>query len=266
VKRSNKHAEKDNSERWLLSYADFITLLMVFFVILYSMSTVTTEKYNALLLSFSEAMGGVSGTSGTGVGTGPGASIPPDIVPPTASPYVPPPGSGDQADQAEQKALEAVQQKIEQALQEYGLLDTVRLSIDDRGLVIILADVTTFESGSADIMPSFIPELVVIANILSDVDNYIRIEGHTDNVPTGNLNYPSNWELSTARATTLVQLFVHNSSIDPGKLSAVGYGEYRPIASNDTVEGRAQNRRVEIIVVRSKYNVMETAGGVVPAQ
>ena len=259
-----KHEEKDNSERWLLSYADFITLLMVFFIIMYSMSAVNQAKFEALAESLSEAMGGGSGSrGGSGTGTGDAAGPGVNDIPGGVEMSPAPPLSDSYLDQAEQDALNATAAEIQKYLDEQGLHDSVTLRIDERGLVVILADTTTFESGSAEIKSEFIPRLIQIADILSSVENYVRIEGHTDNVPVVGGRFASNWEVSTARATSLVQLFINNSNIAPEKLSAVGYGEYRPVASNDTPEGRAQNRRVEIVVIRSKFNDVEASDSTV---
>ena len=255
--KKKQHGEKDNSERWLLSYADFITLLMVFFIIMYSISAVNLEKFRVVAQSFSAAMSGNPSGNGISNGDNPPVENPADT--PSPSPSSPPITPDDALNQAEQDALQATADEIQKLLEEYGLQNSVKLRIDDRGLVLTLMDAATFESGSADIMPSFVPSLIKIATILDSVNNYIRIEGHTDNVPVTGGKFASNWEVSTARAISIVELFIQNSNIPPEKLSAVGYGEYRPIASNDTPEGRAQNRRVEIVVIRSKYNSVEAS-------
>lgn len=250
--KKRKHEEQENSERWLLSYADFITLLMVFFIIMYSMSAMNEAKFQALAQSLSSVFQGGASILNSGSGTLDGQ--PPSDDLPSAAPQ------DDSANQAEQDVLMVIDKQLQQYLTDAGLQDSVVLTIDDRGLVVSLGDAATFDSGSAEIKASFVPQLLKIAEILNGVDNYIRIEGHTDNVPeTG--KYKSNWELSTARATSLVQLFIQNSAIPPAKLSAVGYGEYRPVAVNDTAEGRAKNRRVDIVVIRSKFNSLENAAG-----
>jgi chemotaxis protein MotB len=248
MKKHNKHETHENSERWLLSYADFITLLMVFFIIMYSMSVVNQAKFQSLAQSLNEAMSGSNASA-----------LPPGETSPPLDPPLDPLPQPPEDDALEQAALEDVYQQILESLQKNGLQDSVGLSIDERGLVISLNAMATFESGRAEIQPSFIPQLITIADILNSIDNYVRIEGHTDNVLVGAGPYQSNWELSTARATSLVQLFIHNSEILPAKLSAVGYGEYRPVASNDTSEGRAKNRRVDIVVIRNKFNELESA-------
>jgi chemotaxis protein MotB len=256
MKKHIKHEANENSERWLLSYADFITLLMVFFIIMYSISAVNVSKFQSLAQSLNEAMAG----GGSGQSSGEASSLLDAISDPET--LQPPPADEPVDDTLEEAALEAVFKQILESLQENGLENSVGLNIDERGLIISLNAMITFESGSAEIQPALVPQLITIADILNGVDNYVRIEGHTDNVPVGSARYESNWELSTARATSLVELFIHNSDIAPDKLSAVGYGEYRPVASNDTYEGRTQNRRVDVVVIRTKFNELESSSGV----
>lgn len=129
--------------------------------------------------------------------------------------------------------------------------------IDMRGLVIRLNNAIFFDSGSAEIKKQSEDTLVEVAGLLNTIDNYIRIEGHTDNVPIRRSTYPSNWELSTARAVSVVKLFINKCNFSPDKLIAVGYGEFKPVADNSTAEGRAQNRRIDIIVLSAKYNNLE---------
>jgi chemotaxis protein MotB len=125
----------------------------------------------------------------------------------------------------------------------------VRTRVEPRGLVISLGEAGLFDSGSDQIKPNGRTLLDTVAEGLASVGNYIRIEGHTDNVPIANSRFPSNWELSTARATAMVSYLMAHSDLPPELLSAAGYGEYRPTASNETEEGRAQNRRVDIVVL-----------------
>ncbi|MEE3392476.1 MAG: OmpA family protein [Lachnospiraceae bacterium] len=129
--------------------------------------------------------------------------------------------------------------------------------IDKRGLVVSLNSAILFDSGSAEIKPENARTLAHLGKILKRVNKGIRIEGHTDNVPIHSAVYPSNWELSAARASSIVKLFIDNDKISPDKLVAVGYGEYRPVADNSTAEGRSKNRRVDIIVLSEKYDNLE---------
>ena len=122
---------------------------------------------------------------------------------------------------------------------------------------VILNNAIFFDSGSAAIKSEHEESLIVVANMINSLDNYIRIEGHTDNIPITSEVYPSNWELSSARAASVVQLFINKCSFLPNKLVAVGYGEYKPVEDNSTAEGREKNRRIDIIVLSEKYNNLE---------
>jgi chemotaxis protein MotB len=136
----------------------------------------------------------------------------------------------------------------------------VSFLLQERGLVIRVSDQFFFHTGEAAIRPEVQPFLKVLGQSLQDIDNSIRIEGHTDNVPINTVQFPSNWELSTSRATTIIRYFLANFQFDPQKLSAAGYGEYRPVAANDTSEGRDQNRRVDVVILNSQEKKNEPAG------
>ena len=242
----------ENAERWLISYADFITLLMVFFVVLYAMSQVDASKYEELAQSLNIALAG-----GTGIlDSNPGV-ISPDVSGSSEKPLPTPTPAGMVSDQTELRNMENVQEHLETYFGDHGLAQSVSMNIDDRGLVVSLNDTILFDPGKAVIKTGSLSELVAVGQALNTLDNYIRVEGHTDNVPISNAQFPSNWELSAARATTVVRIFIDDADIPPEKLSAVGYGEYKPVADNSTPEGRSQNRRVDIILLSSIYNELE---------
>ncbi len=161
------------------------------------------------------------------------------------------------AAQQELNNMEELQATLNSLFKEEGVDTSVSTNIDNRGLVISLDNTLFFDSGSADIKTENENTLLKIANAINTQDNYIRIEGHTDNIPISTSVYPSNWELSAARATSVVRLFVDKCNINPEKMVAVGYGEFRPIADNSTEEGRNQNRRIDIIVLSEKYDSLE---------
>lgn len=129
--------------------------------------------------------------------------------------------------------------------------------IEERGLVISIQDTLFFDSGKADVKPEFQKRIVEIGKILNTIDNYIRIEGHTDNVPISNYKYMDNLDLSTARANAVLRVLQNQSNINPKRLASMGYGDQRPVADNNTDDGRARNRRVDIVVIDSKYNATE---------
>ena len=250
---SHEEPEKpENAERWLISYADFITLLMVFFVVLYSMSQVDASKYEQLAQSLNIAF-----TGGTGIlDSNPGV-ISPDNSGTAAKPSPSPAAASESPGQKELQNMEGVQQHLQTYFAGHGLDQSVTMSIDERGLVVSLKDTILFDPGKASIIGNAMGELVAVGQALNTLDNYIRVEGHTDNVPINNAQFASNWELSAVRATTVVRVFANDANISPEKLSAVGYGEYKPVADNTTPEGRSKNRRVDIILMSSVFNNLE---------
>jgi len=262
--RARPHA---NHERWLVSYADFITLLFAFFVVLYASAQVDQRKVGRLALAIQVAFQelGVFPASTTQVPLD--ASEPMPFSPVQAienakhntelgrvspSPNAPPGTTSDEAN------LTTLQTELQQALQHELDLHEIALHRETEGLVISLREFGFFDSGSAALKPSAMPALDRIASILSVRVCRLRIEGHTDNVPIHNSQIASNWELSTARSTELVRLLIQRYRFSPQRLSAAGYAEYHPIAGNDTPEGRAQNRRVDLVIL-SEHPVASSA-------
>lgn len=246
--KRNEEVEKDNSERWLLTYSDLITLLMIFFVIMYTISNIDSKKYNIISRSLSAAMGNGTGSL---IGTLNGSVI--DVI--NSSAVI----SDDKQITANTNNLNSLKDEIEKYLSEENMQDYAIVETDERGLAIRLKDSILFDSGKADVKDNFRDTLIKIGKIISRIDGYVRVEGYTDNIPINNREFKSNWQLSAARAVNVVELLIDYSGISPEKISAVGYGEYRPIADNSTSEGRAKNRRVEIVVINSKYNSLESA-------
>ena len=164
----------------------------------------------------------------------------------------------------ERANLDAVQKRLEGALAQQIESHTVSVTPTKEGIVVSLEEAGFFDSGSTALRPEAIPTLTEIAGVIGTEGMPIRIEGHTDNVPIHNARYDSNWELSTARATEIVKLLITNYGITPNRLSASGYGEYFPIASNRTEEGRAQNRRVDLVILNTEVNFLPPAPTVIP--
>ena len=239
-----KRKEKpENSERWLLTYSDLITLLMVFFVVLYSSSNINQKKYEKLASSMNTAFTGGTGISDSGAG---GANE----------------GSSDEGElkplvQSEEEKLQGIEGQVDEMIKQMVLEGSVSTSIEERGLVISFNDSIFFESAKADIMEDMKLKLVSLSTVLNKIDNYIRVEGHTDNVPIRNEYFSSNWQLSSTRASNVVEYLINNGRISPDRLSAVGYGEYRPVADNSTDQGRSKNRRVDILILNNKYDNIE---------
>lgn len=240
---------KDDSERWMLSYLDFITLLMIFFLVMYALSNVDNAKYKAL--SKSLQIGFISGAGKNVIGTSDGIDIGIESDEDGNS-------SLGQGQLTEDQKLEDVKSKVDQLVDSSELKGSVNTSIQERGLVISFNDSVFFNSGEANIKKDWQNKLIAISKVLNGIDNYIRVEGHTDNVAINTEYFHSNWQLSSVRAANVVEFLISEGNVEPGRLSSIGYGEYRPIKTNDTEEGRSANRRVDILILNSKYNESET--------
>ncbi|MEO8734951.1 MAG: flagellar motor protein MotB [Edaphobacter sp.] len=245
MSRKKKH-EHVNHERWLVSYADFITLLFAFFVVLFASSQANKKKQ----LDLSAAMQ----TAFTPLGTFEAHSKTPPLTndrsaPVNASPAaLPLPLPSVRIESAEETERHLSKLLAEQVAAGRIPAGSVTMRITTEGLVISLHEAGFFSSGSAEIRAASIPMLSSLAATLPV--GPLRIEGHTDNVPIHTSQFATNWELSTARATAIARLLLERGPIDPANLSAAGYAEYHPVASNATEAGRARNRRVDIILLR----------------
>ncbi|HYK89515.1 MAG TPA: OmpA family protein [Acidobacteriota bacterium] len=258
MSRKKKHEEHVNHERWLVSYADFITLLFAFFTTMYAISTVDAQKMGKMVMSmrasfdsglFTPGSDRMSLTPGSGDSR---STAKQDLVQNIrvsndTSAGLTKGGAGGNAKGGE--ALGRLKRSVESLVGADALKRRVRTHLDSRGLVISLGEIGFFDSGSDIIKPEGLALLDTIATGISSTSNQIRVEGHTDNVPIRNSKFPSNWELSTSRATAVVAYLIGKFGFEPDRLSAAGYAEYRPAASNDTAEGRARNRRVDIVVL-----------------
>jgi chemotaxis protein MotB len=219
-----------HTDRWLISYADFITLLFAFFVTMYAISTVDQKKLQKAVSAFQSAFADPKASPGP-------TPLPSVLIPPAGPPGTPAEGTlGD---------LRARLATRLQQLDEHR----VELNMDQRGLVISVREAGSFSIGSAELVPEAQDLFRQIALNLVDISNHVRVEGHTDDVPIHTLRFASNWELSTARATNVVAFFTEEVGLVPGRLSAAGYAEFHPRVPNDSPDHRAENRRVDIIVL-----------------
>lgn len=231
-----QEAEKaPNHERWLLTYADLITLLMIFFVVMYSLARLDAQKFKSLSTSLRIAFGGGKNVVGEYEGSG--------MVPlPVATP----------------QELAVAKEDTDEYVTQHGLQNEVNTVVEDRGLVITLQEKLLFEPGGTRVNPSARAMLMAMAKLVNTLPNYIRVEGHTDNIPAG--RGISNWQLSSTRAANIAQVLVDQGGVDPHRLSAIGYADNRPIADNNTLAGRAKNRRVEIVLLSRRYEATERNG------
>lgn len=249
-KREKKH---ENHERWLITYSDLITLLMVLFVVLYATSNSNTAKFDQLAYSLHIALGTTSGTSGVIDG---GQSLDTNVIAEAVRAAAEKNAEVDY-EKVEADKLSNVKEQVDKLISESELNGSATTGIEERGLVITFKDNLFFDSGKAVVKDYYKKQLLGISKILGSIDNYVRIEGHTDNVPIKTVYFNSNWQLSAARASNVVEIFVTECGLNPNRLSAVGYGEYRPITTNLTEEGKASNRRVDIVILNSKFNNSE---------
>lgn len=255
-------------ERWLVSYADFITLMFAFFVVLYASAQVDHRKVGKLAMAIQVAFQelGVFPASTTRVPIDLNEPMPFSTVQAienakhdTDLSRIASPPTNDLDAAAEETDLATLQNELQQALQHEIALREVSLHRETDGLVISLREFGFFDSGSTTLKPSALPALDRIASILAIRTCRLRIEGHTDNVPIHTAQVESNWELSTSRATELVRLLIQRYRFSPARLSAAGYAEYHPIASNFTSQGRAQNRRVDVVILSHSSGFSQTA-------
>ena len=256
-----EHEEHVNHEAWVIPYADMLTLLMALFLVLFAIGRTDTEKFKALAESFREAFGSTSSSPivFAGGADGPMNGGPSVLEHPGAHPDgALSPAEQALADQesehnearAERNTLTDVEEALATEAERLGLLEDLEFDLEARGLVItVVSDQVLFSSGRADIQPDGLTLLALVAEALDAVPNQVLIEGHTDSRPISNDRYRSNWELSTARATSVLQFLLGTGMIEPQRLAASGYAETRPIDTNDTDEGAARNRRVEIVVL-----------------
>ncbi len=254
AKKAKKHEKEPNHERWLVSYADFITLLFAVFVTLYAMSQTDKRKVEALVASMKESFGSMkTGASAEKVNIVEGTDI---RIIPAIKPEILTPGKGGSDEgvhrkrtHAETKDFQEIKTSIEATLKKTGSQDKVSVEITERGLVVTLKEAGFFDSGSSDVKKNSYNLLANVAEALMNYSNPIRVEGNTDNVPISSRFFRSNWELSTARSANIIHYLIDYYGFSPEKISAVGYGEYRPIASNDDETGRMKNRRVDIVLL-----------------
>ncbi len=227
-----------HDERWVISYADLVTLLLGFFIILYASAEVDMQRFEQLSAAFSQAFN-VDISEGSGSDDG-------STVFDAGSGFMP---NGSLESILEDDVLR-IRAQIEQSALEAGIRPgQVEVIRAHESVVLRLSDNLLFTSASAQVRLEALPLLDVVAEVVRSLPNEVRVEGHTDNVPVGTAAYPTNWELSSARATAVLRYLVEEAGVEPSRMVAAGYGEFAPLASNATPEGRALNRRADIVLV-----------------
>lgn len=260
--KKKKAEEHENLERWLVSYADFMTLLFATFVVLYALSQIDIDSYENLQKSIKEAFAapslmegsdGILDSSSTSILDPAGANNTNSMIPPVLE-YL--------NAKYEEKSFKEIQKDIEE-MTKTGEIEGIDTTIDDRGLHINLKNSDLFfRSGDAKLRPSTYESLQKVSALIKKKFNrhLVRVEGHTDDLPIKSDVYPSNWELSSARACAVARYLISSKNLDPALVSAIGYAENKPLVPNDGPENRKKNRRVEIIVLKNQFVRSEPKG------
>jgi chemotaxis protein MotB len=256
----NFEPPKPSQDRWLISYADFVTLLLAFFVTMYAFTRLDSEKLVEAQYSIQQALHAQFPP------LTPGLSPQLEGLPFKTAP-LPPENLAGRPDDMEtlrsQQQLRETSKEFEQLLQHRTDKKDFQVFFTPEGMVVRFRDLLFFDSAKATLRPEVYPLLDEVAAILKKIPNEVMIEGHTDNRPIHTTLFPSNWELSAARAIVLVRYFIETSQLAPTRFSAAGYGEFRPIADNLTDPGQQSNRRVDIIIrpLKPKKNTVQ---GIIP--
>jgi chemotaxis protein MotB len=255
---------KVSHERWLVSYADFITLLFAFFVVLYAFAKEDQKKRSEVSVSIDSAFHSL-GIFNTLQRPQKDSTTKPETIESSLVTMIDPTGEEIRALAKAKGDIEQIRRQLQQTLSNQIARGTISIDMGSDGLVISLREAGFFDSGSATPRPETIETLRTIAKSISHAPYDLRVEGHTDNVPVHNAEFDSNWELSSARATRIARLCLDLHAVSPERLSAAGYSEFHPIASNETAAGRAENRRVDLVVMPRATLSLSTARPALPA-
>lgn len=249
MRKKKEVHEEHVDETWLIPYADMLTLLLALFIVMFAMGQTDKEKLQQMSEQFSILFSGGSGyleregnaiipAEGT-IGTGGSKESKVNK-------------ENEKSSSTEEDKMKEIKNILESEIQKQGFSDKIAIVLNDEGLGITIQDTVLFASAEAKVFNNVSPILYLIAKTLSSMDNNIRVVGHTDNIPIRNKEFSSNWDLSAARAINVMHFLIEKGSIQPNRLAVQGNGEYTPRYSNSTEEGRAKNRRVEIVIIR-KY-------------
>ncbi|MDP4099241.1 flagellar motor protein MotB [Paenibacillus sp. P96] len=262
--------EEHADESWLLPYSDLMTLLLALFIVLFGMSSLDAKKFEQMAKSMSSAFSGGSGVlDNTSANPVENASMDMGKNQETVQDPVKSKKSSDlqkELARREQEDLEKLKRQMDKYIKQNGLTEQLSTKLNQSQLMITISDNALFASGQATVKPDARKIANAISGLLDEFPDYdVIVSGHTDNIPISNSEYPSNWELSADRALNFMRILLQDKQLNPQKFSAIGYGEYRPTATNSTNVGRAKNRRVEISVIRKYQNgtqvISATSGG-----
>ncbi|OIJ18229.1 flagellar motor protein MotS [Anaerobacillus alkalidiazotrophicus] len=253
MERRRQQKQDKGAPKWMVTFSDLMTLILVFFILLFSMSVVDASKFRAVAESFQQrAM----------------FEFYPSLIPfdhPAEDIEIKRDPFDDVIDpfkdvlkeELTNQELNNLYEEVKQFLIDNQLNEVISASRDDRGVVLVLQERTLFETGEAQILDGAKPFLTKVATLLESIPNLVKVEGHTDSRPINTFRYPSNWELSGARASSVIRFLIENNDIDPYRFLAVGYGDTRPVVPNTTKENLQKNRRVVIVISDPNYNENE---------
>ncbi len=253
TRHNSQEHEEHVDETWLVPYSDILTLLLALFIVLFASAQIDQKKFEQMAQSFNGAFQGNPAIL-DGMRTVP---QPPESRPQTfdkvSSAFAA--MGNERAVNFQQETVQLVEAKrtMDRYIEENNLTGSFDTMLTEEGLLVRIKETALFESGQADLLPSASSYAATVAAMLAKLPQKVVISGHTDNIPINTAEFPTNWDLSSKRAVNFMKyMLVQESKLQPARFSAVGYGEYRPAAANTTPEGRAQNRRVEVLIVR-KY-------------
>lgn len=245
----NRQQNKGGAPAWMVTYSDMVTLILVFFVLLFSMSQIDMIKFEALSQSFRERV----------IFDFMPSAIPMESPSERMNHAESTKQSNDfksfagDSDRDEEDSLSRLIVNVETFLEEHDLTDVISANRTERGVVLVLQESVLFDTGEAEILNSGKPFLKKIGELLTEIPNHVKIEGHTDSRPINSYRYPSNWELSGARASSVIRYLLDENDLDASRFSLAGYGDTRPVKPNDTLENMQENRRVEIVILNEEY-------------
>ncbi|TFJ92574.1 flagellar motor protein MotS [Lentibacillus salicampi] len=254
-RRQVRQENRSGAPKWMVTYSDMVTLILVFFILLFSVSQIDMVKFDAISESFKNRMifdfypspvpmeNPTENTSDQESGKNSN-----EFENPTQLENM---NDRDDETEDDQDALDELMEQVERYLQEHNLTNVISASRTDQGVVLVLQESILFETGEADILDSGKPFLDKIGKLLTNIPNYVKVEGHTDDRPISNYKFPSNWELSGARASSVIRYLINENDFDESRFTSVGYGDTKPIAPNTSETNWRQNRRVEMVILES---------------
>jgi chemotaxis protein MotB len=243
ARKAQEAKAPENHERWIVSYADMVTLLWALFVVLYALSDSNPRKLLIVQKSIDQAfdIGVLSGSAGPPSVIDSGGGLTPGI------------------NEIQSKNLTDISKTLGEFAKARGIEGKIQIRQDAESITISLADNLLFGSASADLKPGSQDVLLAVAEVLNELPNQLQIEGHTDNVPVNNADFATNWELSSARATTVLRFLVDEGHVSQKRIHGAYFADTRPLASNETAEGRALNRRADIVIIYPTQEELERA-------